>query len=58
MVAAEQVNSNVGDGDSFASLFEQSLPAQDFNEGDILRGRVIQVAKEYVVVDVGFRSEG
>jgi small subunit ribosomal protein S1 len=44
--------------ESFAALFEQSLPSTQFNEGDIVRGRVIMVGKEYVVVDIGFKSEG
>ncbi|MFH1132247.1 MAG: 30S ribosomal protein S1 [Pseudomonadota bacterium] len=44
--------------ENFANLFEESLPEQDFNEGDIITGRVIRVAKEYVVVDIGFKSEG
>ena len=44
--------------ESFAELFEQSTRDEDFKDGDIVRGRVIQVAKEYVVVDIGFKSEG
>ena len=52
------VAANGNDPDSFAALFEESLPSQEFNEGDIIRGRVVQVAKEYVVVDIGFKSEG
>ena len=54
-------NSAVPDGDSFAALFEsyeQDRPASDFKEGEIVRGRVIQVGREYVVVDIGFKSEG
>jgi len=45
-------------GESFAALFEKMLPATDFKEGEIVRGRVIQIGKEYVVVDIGFKSEG
>jgi small subunit ribosomal protein S1 len=47
-----------GDGESFAALFEESLKREDVKEGDIVRGRVIQVAKDYVVVDIGYKSEG
>ena len=45
-------------GESFAELFEQTFKQEDFKEGDIVKGRVIQVAKDYVVVDIGFKSEG
>jgi len=45
-------------GESFAAMFEESLKREDVKEGDIVRGRVIQVAKDYVVVDIGYKSEG
>ena len=44
--------------ESFAELFEQTIRDENFKEGDIVKGRVIQVAKDYVVVDIGFKSEG
>ncbi|PID38235.1 MAG: 30S ribosomal protein S1, partial [Proteobacteria bacterium] len=63
MVAVDSNNSSVAipDGESFAALFEryeQARPASDFKEGEIVKGRVIQIGKEYVVVDIGFKSEG
>jgi small subunit ribosomal protein S1 len=45
-------------GESFAEMFEQSIQDEDFKEGDIVKGRVIDVANDYVVVDIGFKSEG
>ena len=45
-------------GESFAELFEESLKREDVKEGDIVHGRVIQVTKDYVVVDIGYKSEG
>jgi len=30
----------------------------DFDEGDILKGRVVKIDKDEVLVDVGFKSEG
>src|SRR5438552_16044005 len=45
-------------GESFAAMFEESLKREDVKEGDIVRGRVIQVAKDYVVIDIGYKSEG
>ncbi|MCB9556081.1 MAG: 30S ribosomal protein S1 [Deltaproteobacteria bacterium] len=47
-----------GEAEDFAALFEKTLPTGDFNEGDIVQGRVIEVGKEFVVVDIGFKSEG
>jgi small subunit ribosomal protein S1 len=44
--------------ESFAALFEESLKREDIKEGEIVRGRVIQVTKDYVVVDIGYKSEG
>jgi len=44
--------------ESFAQLFEESTRDEDFKDGDIVHGRVIQVANDYVVVDIGFKSEG
>src|SRR5581483_7104554 len=34
------------------------LKRGDMKEGAIVRGRVIHVAKDYVVVDIGYKSEG
>ena len=50
-------SSLLGGADTFAKLFEESL-SRNFNEGDIVPGRVIVVGKEQVVVDIGYKSEG
>src|SRR5436189_5780532 len=47
-----------GGEESFAELFAESLKREDIKEGAIVRGRVIQVTKDYVVVDIGYKSEG
>ncbi len=44
--------------EDFAALFEESLKREDIKEGEIVRGRVIQVNKDHVVVDIGYKSEG
>src|SRR5215470_10175248 len=44
--------------ENFAALFEESLKREDVKEGDIVKGTVIQVAKDYVVIDIGYKSEG
>ena len=45
-------------GDSFAAMFEESLKHGDVKEGEIVRGRVIQINKDHVIVDIGDKSEG
>ncbi|HWN70774.1 MAG TPA: S1 RNA-binding domain-containing protein, partial [Haliangium sp.] len=44
--------------ESFAALFEESLRQEEVKEGDILQGTVIGIAKDYVIVDIGYKSEG
>jgi small subunit ribosomal protein S1 len=48
---------NHGEED-FATLFEESLKNDVSKEGEIVHGTVIQVTKDYVVVDIGYKSEG
>jgi len=43
-------------GATFADLFEKN--EQTVKEGEIARGRVLSIDKDYVQVDVGFKSEG
>jgi small subunit ribosomal protein S1 len=50
-------NSSEGE-ESFAALFEESLKREDLKEGDIVKGRVISVGNENVIVDIGYKSEG
>ncbi len=44
--------------ESFADLFEKHQASQNFKVGDIVKGRVITVTKDFVVVDIGYKSEG
>jgi len=44
--------------ESFAALFEESIRKEDVKEGDIVKGKVIHVGPESVVVDIGYKSEG
>jgi len=53
MVDVENAN-----GDNFAALFEESLKQDEVKEGDIVRGTVIAVAKDYAIIDIGYKSEG
>jgi len=58
MVETSDNGSTAQVGESFAEMFEQSIRDEDFKEGDIVRGRVISVTGDYVIVDIGFKSEG
>ena len=40
----------------FAALFEQSV--QTFKEHHIVKGKVIAIQKDFVTVDIGYKSEG
>ena len=63
--ADKEVPSNPGlfnvtakNGESFADMFEQSLTERDFKIGDIVKGRVVEVQEDYVLVDINYKSEG
>lgn len=48
--------------ESFAELLEASLKERGgdgvLKEGEIAKGTVLQIAKDFVIVDVGYKSEG
>jgi small subunit ribosomal protein S1 len=46
------------DEENFASMFEASLAHQELREGEIVRGEVIEIRPDHVVVDIGYKSEG
>jgi len=43
--------------ESFKDLFEQTMQQSDIHLGSILKGKVIHIGNEYVVVDAGLKSE-
>jgi small subunit ribosomal protein S1 len=43
---------------SFEALLEQSYSKGEVKEGNIANGTVIHVGKDFVVVDIGYKSEG
>src|SRR5215470_3974712 len=45
-----------GGENDFGALFEQSLRA--VRPGEVVRGRVVVVSRDFVTVDIGFKSEG
>ncbi len=46
------------DSKSFKELFEESLKKKTINEGEITKGTIIKITKDFVVVDIGYKSEG
>ncbi len=42
----------------FAQLFEESLKKAPIKSGEIIKGKVIRVLKDFAMVDIGFKSEG
>jgi len=48
----------VAQKESFADLLNESLGAHEGLEGTVLKGMVIGVENDYVLVDVGLKSEG
>ena len=44
------------EGREFRELYEGTF--REIEEGEIVRGRVIEVGKEFVTVDVGYKTEG
>ncbi|MFZ0450109.1 MAG: 30S ribosomal protein S1 [Desulfatiglandaceae bacterium] len=41
---------------SFMELYEESL--KSIQEGEVINGEIVQIDKEFVLVDIGYKSEG
>jgi len=60
----DDINFEPKDEEMFRQLLETSAQTTDentlllFNPGNILVGRVVEITKDYVIVDVGLKSEG
>jgi small subunit ribosomal protein S1 len=53
------MDTDSGQGDEdFAALLAESFGQENVKEGEILRGTVIAVGKDFAIVDVGYKSEG
>jgi small subunit ribosomal protein S1 len=44
------------DDKNFMELYEESL--RSLQEGELIRGEIVQIDKEYILVDIGYKSEG
>jgi small subunit ribosomal protein S1 len=54
----EQANSIAAEGQSFEQMLEESLSARKVQTDEVVQGRIIQITADYVIVDVGCKSEG
>ena len=45
-----------GDTDNFMELYEESL--KNVREGEVVSGEIVLIDKEFVLVDIGYKSEG
>jgi small subunit ribosomal protein S1 len=55
---AEQFEDEFSTGENFAELFESSYLREDIQEGSVVKGTIIALEKDLVLVDVGLKSEG
>ena len=44
------------DSENFMELYEESL--KSIQEGEVVTGEIVQVDKEFILVDIGYKSEG
>lgn len=51
-----ETEENIQDGDNFMELYEESL--KSIHEGKVIKGEIVQIDKEFVLVDIGYKSEG
>ena len=54
--AGEDAGDEGQDGTDFMELYEESL--KSIQEGEVIRGEIVQIDKEFVLVDIGYKSEG
>src|SRR3954465_9552761 len=58
-MGTETISDEGGGMDSFAALFEASVQGGEFGkEGEIVKGTVVAVQRDNVVIDIGGKSEG
>ncbi|HZC15489.1 MAG TPA: 30S ribosomal protein S1 [Caulobacteraceae bacterium] len=44
--------------DDFAALLDEALAGRDLNEGSVVHGLVVGMEKDFLIVDVGLKTEG
>jgi len=51
-----QVEAAMPDMESMSELYEESL--RRVQEGEVVKGRIVSITKDFVMVDIGYKSEG
>lgn len=51
-----ETGGGVKEGKNFMELYEESL--KSIQEGGVVRGEIVHVDKEFVLIDIGYKSEG
>jgi small subunit ribosomal protein S1 len=49
-------DADLEDMETLQDLYEQSF--KNIQEGEVIRGRVVQISDDFVMVDIGYKSEG
>ncbi|MCA6328394.1 MAG: S1 RNA-binding domain-containing protein, partial [Phenylobacterium sp.] len=44
--------------DDFATLLNESLGGRDFMEGQVVKGTIVGLEKDFAIIDVGLKTEG
>ena len=52
----DSIEEDVGSNEELEKLYEESL--KHIQEGEIVRGRVVHIGRDTVLIDVGYKSEG
>jgi len=55
-VRAQVTQNDIGGPEELAKAYEETI--KSFEEGDIVAGKVVQVDKDEVLLDIGYKSEG
>jgi small subunit ribosomal protein S1 len=53
---AEEAAPEMSDLETMSELYEESL--RRVQEGEVVKGRIVSITKEFVMVDIGYKSEG
>ncbi len=54
--APEEAVPELADMETMSELYEESL--RRVQEGEVVRGRIVSITKDFVMVDIGYKSEG
>lgn len=50
------LDGEIEDMEALQDMYEQSF--RNIQEGEVIRGRIVQITDDYIMVDIGYKSEG